>query len=98
MPKAKSQRKQKQKAARRQWPSLPPAEVKFASIRRWCEISGIGLTTSYKLIAAGRLPARKLGSRLLVDVEAGLLYLQSLPVADVRLPNSGYAASNQAAP
>jgi hypothetical protein len=66
----------------------PLPEPKFAPMPVWCALSGVGKTTSYQLVAAGYLPARKLGKRLLIDVDAGLRYLRSLPAADVTLPNS----------
>jgi hypothetical protein len=63
-------------------------ETKFATIARWCEISGMGRSSTYQCLAAGRLRGRKLGKRLLIDVEHGMRMLRSLPPADIRLPNS----------
>jgi hypothetical protein len=65
----------------------PPTE-KFAPINRWCLISGMGRTQSYQALAAKHLRGKKVGSRLLIDVEHGLAWLRSLPDADIRLPNS----------
>jgi excisionase family DNA binding protein len=57
---------------------------RFASIRDWCRISGMGRTTVYQRIASGELRAVKLGTRVLIDVESGLAWLSSLPAADIR--------------
>ena len=51
----------------------------FCTIQQWIDISGIGRSKTYELIASGKLTARKLGSRTLVDVQQGLAYLNALP-------------------
>jgi hypothetical protein len=61
---------------------------KFAPMNRWCLISGMGRTQSYQALAAKYLRGKKVGSRLLIDVEHGLAWLRSLPDADIQLPNS----------
>jgi hypothetical protein len=67
----------------------PPPEPQFATIERWCLISGIGRTTTYQALAAGHLRARKLGRRrVLIDVPHGLRWIRSLPAPDIKLPNS----------
>ncbi len=72
-----------------QSPDPPPtSEVKFAPIDRWCEISGMGRTSTYQALAAGYIRAKKVGVRTLIDVNHGLSWLHSLPDAEVRLPNS----------
>jgi hypothetical protein len=58
----------------------------FAPIPRWCAISGMGRTRVYEELAAGNLRAIKLGTRTLIEVEAGLAWLRSLPAATVRAP------------
>ena len=58
----------------------------YAPIPRWCAISGMGRTRVYEELAKGNLRAVKLGSRTLIDVEAGLAWLRSLPPAPVREP------------
>jgi hypothetical protein len=60
-------------------------KVKFAPLPRWCQISGIGKTTTYYWLAAGRLKAKKAGKRLLIDVEHGLKAIKELPDADIRV-------------
>ena len=62
--------------------------VKFATIDTWIRISGMGRTTTYQWLAAGRLKAKKAGKRLLIDVKDGLREVRALPDAEIRLPNS----------
>lgn len=68
--------------------AMAGTDTKFAGIDRWCEISGMGRTSTYQALAAGRLRAKKLGAKLLIDVEHGMRWVRSLPAADIRLPNS----------
>jgi hypothetical protein len=69
----------------------------WAPIDRWCQISGIGRTTTYYWIAAGNLRAKKAGTRTIVHVPSGLAFIESLPNAKLTsgLSRSGaaYAAS-----
>jgi len=44
----------------------------------------MGRTTVYERIGSGELRAVKLGARVLIDVQAGLAWLASLPSADIR--------------
>jgi hypothetical protein len=48
------------------------------------ENSGIGRTTLYGLIGAGKLDARKCGNRTLIIAESLRNYVASLPAADIR--------------
>jgi hypothetical protein len=63
-------------------------EVKYATLDSWILISGMGRSTTYQALAAGHMRAKKAGTRLLIDVEAGLAYIRSLPDARIELPNS----------
>ena len=60
----------------------------FASIADWCQISGMGRTSTYHAINRGDLLARKLGGKTLIDVPRGLAWLNSLPLANIRLKGS----------
>lgn len=60
----------------------------FASIPDWCRLSGMGRTGTYHALSRGDLRARKLGSKTLIDVQHGLAWLNSLPLATVRLQGS----------
>lgn len=58
----------------------------FATIEDWLVISGMGRRATYDDIGAGHLKAVKRGTRTLIDVEAGLAYLRSLPPAKIKAP------------
>jgi excisionase family DNA binding protein len=49
------------------------------------KVSGIGRTTLYELIGAGKLDARKCGNRTLITAESLRNYIASLPAADIRM-------------
>jgi hypothetical protein len=57
---------------------------RYAPISDWCFISGMSRSTTYEALGRGDLKAIKLGVRTLIDVEAGLEWLGSLPAADIR--------------
>lgn len=59
-------------------PSVSPS---FATIPDWCALSGMGRTLTYEALRRGDLVARKVGDRTLIDVERGLVWLNSLPKA-----------------
>jgi hypothetical protein len=61
---------------------------KFAPLPQWCVISGMSRTATYNALGRGDLKAIKVGSRTLVDVEAGLAWLRSLPAAQIRAPRA----------
>ena len=49
-----------------------PIRGKLAySIPEFCKIAGVGKTKAYEEIAAGRLKAKKAGSRTLITAESG---------------------------
>jgi hypothetical protein len=55
-----------------EWPA-------FATLERWIELSGVSRSRCYELLSSGDLVGRKLNSRVLIDVHAGLAFLDSLP-------------------
>lgn len=57
---------------------------RFSTIARWCDLSGMSRTGTYREIGNGNLIAKKLGKRTLIDVQAGLAWLAALPSADIR--------------
>jgi len=59
---------------------------KFASIEAWCAISGLSRRVTYERLGSGELKAVKVGSRTLVDCDAGLAWLRSLPPPAIRAP------------
>jgi hypothetical protein len=56
---------------------------KFATITRWCQISGMGRTRVYEEAGAGNIRIIKVGGRSLVDVPHGLAWMRSLPSATI---------------
>ena len=46
--------------------------------------SGLGRTTLYELIAAGKIEARKAGARTLIPADSLRRYIASLPAANIR--------------
>lgn len=50
-------------------------------VEEFVAVSGIGRTTLYAEIKAGRLKARKIGKRTLITAEAAKAFLDSLPEA-----------------
>jgi hypothetical protein len=45
-------------------------------------------TATYNALGRGDLKAIKVGSRTLIDVDAGLAWLRSLPSAQIRAPKA----------
>jgi hypothetical protein len=66
--------------------ALPDA--KFAPLPHWRVISGMSRTATYYALGRGDLKAIKVGARTLIDVEAGLAWLRSLPAAEIRAPRA----------
>jgi excisionase family DNA binding protein len=54
--------------------------------------SGIGRTSLYELIGAGKIEARKAGNRTLIPAESLRAYIASLPPADIRTGQARNAA------
>lgn len=48
------------------------------------KVTGLGRTSLYGLIGAGKLEARKAGNRTLIPAESLRAYIASLPAADIR--------------
>jgi hypothetical protein len=65
---------------------LTETNKKFASVPHWCEIADMNRSATYNAIGRGELHAVKLGRRTLIDVEAGLRWLRSLPTAASQAP------------
>jgi excisionase family DNA binding protein len=59
-------------------------EVLAHTIADAVKVSGIGRTSLYELIGAGKLEARKAGNRTLIPAESLRTYIAGLPPADIR--------------
>lgn len=65
---------------------------KFGTIDTWIALSGMGRRSTYDELGRGNLKAVKAGSRTLINIEAGLQWISSLPAARIRAPKSRKAA------
>src|SRR4051794_4509031 len=63
-------------------PQPPPGRLAY-SPKSACEALDCGMTHLYKLIAAGRIEARKCGGKTLIPAESLLAFLNSLPRAEL---------------
>lgn len=59
-------------------------EVIAHTIADAAKVSGLGRTSLYELIGAGKIEARKAGNRTLIPVESLRAYIASLPAATIR--------------
>ena len=64
--------------------SLNTTYPAYAKIPVWCDLSGMGRSSTYEAIGRGDLRAVKLGVSTLIDVPHGLAWLDSLPAATIR--------------
>jgi hypothetical protein len=69
-------------------PLLEDHTPKFATVSGWCGLSGMSRTGTYDALGLGYLNAIKAGRRTLIDVDAGLAWLRSLPKATFRTPQT----------
>ncbi len=65
---------------------------KYATIKKWCEMTGMSKSGTYNALAAGLMRAIKLGNKSLVDVEHGLAWLAAQPAATFRPYSNAEAA------
>ena len=69
-------------------PNTPPRLAAIrparATVDGWCGLSGMSRSGTYEALGRGDLQAVKLGARTLIDVAAGLAWLDTLPPAAVR--------------
>jgi len=54
------------------------------SINRFGEVYGPRRSLTYQLIAEGKITARKIGRKTIIDVESADRWFASLPEADIR--------------
>jgi excisionase family DNA binding protein len=60
------------------------SEVLAHTIADATKISGIGRTTLYEAIGAGKIEARKAGNRTLIPAESLRAFVAGLPAANIR--------------
>lgn len=59
--------------------SQSPIKRRALTIRDFCHTYSIGSTTASKLVDCGALEARRIGRRVLIDVDSAEAWYQSLP-------------------
>jgi hypothetical protein len=72
--------------------AAPVLTPKFGTIDTWLTLSGMGRRTTYDELGRGNLRAVKVGTRTLINIEAGLAWLHSQPAARIRAPKQRIAA------
>jgi hypothetical protein len=64
---------------------------KYCTIEDWITMTGMSRRVVYERLGSGDLAAKKVGARTLIDCEAGLAWLESLPSAKIRAPRKAAA-------
>lgn len=59
----------------------------FVTISEWIARSGISRSRTYELLGSGDLRARKVGRRTLIDLRAGLAWLDAQPAPRISVPH-----------
>jgi excisionase family DNA binding protein len=54
------------------------------TLRDWCKMMSIGMTTAYKLMKAGQLNAVKIGKLTMITREETQRFISNLPAAEFR--------------
>ena len=57
----------------------------YATLPDWCALSGMRPSKTYDELSRGNLRAKKIGKRLLIDVQHGLAWLHTLPEPEINL-------------
>ena len=52
---------------------------RYATFDQWRQMTGMGRTASYEALVRGDLRAKKVGRRVLIDVEHGLQWIEAQP-------------------
>lgn len=53
--------------------------AKFGTVKAWQDCSGLSRSRTYRLLAAGKLQAVKVGRCTMIDMESGLAWMRSQP-------------------
>ena len=66
---------------KKQEPDRRPEQLvpRTASVRRICELYGLGRSKIYKLLADGEIAARKVGRRTLIDTQSVENWISNQP-------------------
>ncbi|WP_297370036.1 hypothetical protein [Acidocella sp.] len=56
----------------------------FGTIEKWCSLTGMGRRATYDALGHGHLIAVKVGTRTLINIAKGLVWLEAQPTAQIR--------------
>lgn len=93
---AKRSRARKGSTAPKRGPNhiiVPTRQSAWCTIQGWCVFTGMSNGATYNAMSRGDLVTRKYGKRTLIDVQKGLMWLNNLPPADIRLARAPRRAS-----
>ena len=65
-------------------PLINGVTPKFGTLDMWMALTGMRRRTTYDALSRGDLKARKVGARLLIDIEKGLAWIEAQPLAQIR--------------
>jgi len=65
----------------------------YATLPDWCALSGMRPSKTYDELSRGNLRAKKIGKRLVIDVQYGLAWLRTLPEPDINLARAPRAVA-----
>ena len=66
----------------------------YATMPDWCALSGMRPAKTYDELSRGNLRAKKVGKRLLIDVQHGLAWLRTLPEPVINLRRAPRAVAS----
>jgi len=61
------------------------ADSIYATLADWYALSGMRRSMTYNELSRGNLRAKKIGERLLIDVQHGLAWLRTLPEPEINV-------------
>ncbi len=76
--------RESQQQEERREPRPDQSEPVYATIKRTSERFGPSVTTIYELVGEGKIKARKLGKRLLIDQASARQFFDSLPPSSIQ--------------
>lgn len=69
------------------------SESIYATMPDWCALSGMRPSKTYDELSRGNLRAKKIGTRLVIDVQHGLAWLRTLPEPNISLARAPRAVA-----
>ncbi|ANA13403.1 hypothetical protein CBI36_04625 [Acetobacter oryzifermentans] len=62
---------------------VPRADIRYVSVSDWITRTGMSRTDTYRKLGDGSLHGKKIGRKTVIDFQAGLTWLASLPDAEI---------------